>query len=263
MCNCTFASSTRRRRKLVSGARPAGRAALLRTGTRVVLAPRRWHPSSFAFYRLRDDRILQVICPTCQVEFVESEVVAATAGYFAWGCFRYFGCECRADHCGAAEQSAMCVLARDTAARSTVIVRESGRSSIPETLAMKWIGRGVLDPPHARGMTAVIGRERDRLFACYWNRQSATNTKNARHEAGHDQRDVIPGREANPESGDCCARFRVRARARPGMTMQTSIPIMIRLERAKIVRLARTPRHLPDADPRRGRYCPFFFVAMA
>jgi hypothetical protein len=28
-----------------------------------------------------------------------------------------------------------------------VIVRESGRSSIPETSAMKWIGRGVLDTP--------------------------------------------------------------------------------------------------------------------
>jgi len=40
---------------------------------------------------------------------------------------------------------------------------------------------------------------------------------NARREAGHDGRVVIPGREANPESGDCCARFRVRARARPGM----------------------------------------------
>ena len=31
---------------------------------------------------------------------------------------------------------------------------------------------------------------------------------------------VIPGRReaSNPESGDCCARFRVRANARPGMT---------------------------------------------
>ena len=39
------------------------------------------------------------------------------------------------------------------------IAHWSGRSSIPETPAMKWIGRGVLDPPHARRMTAVIGRE--------------------------------------------------------------------------------------------------------
>jgi len=45
--------------------------------------------------------------------------------------------------------------ARNDAAPTTVIVRESGRSSIPETPAMKWIDRGVLDPPHARGMTAV------------------------------------------------------------------------------------------------------------
>ena len=45
--------------------------------------------------------------------------------------------------------------ARNDAAPSTVIVRESGRSSIPGTPAKKWIGRGVLDPPHARGMTAV------------------------------------------------------------------------------------------------------------
>ena len=34
-----------------------------------------------------------------------------------------------------------------------VIVREGGRSSIPETAMIEPIGRGVLDPPPARGMT--------------------------------------------------------------------------------------------------------------
>jgi hypothetical protein len=49
-------------------------------------------------------------------------------------------------------------------AYSVVIVREGGRSSIPETSVMKSISRSVLDTPHARGMTvahspAVIVRE--------------------------------------------------------------------------------------------------------
>jgi hypothetical protein len=42
------------------------------------------------------------------------------------------------------------------ASRSTcaIIVRESGRSSIPEALVMEPGRRGVLVTPHARGMTA-------------------------------------------------------------------------------------------------------------
>ena len=48
----------------------------------------------------------------------------------------------------------MSEIARDGAAFSTVIVRESGRSSIPETSAAETIRRGVMDAPHARGMTA-------------------------------------------------------------------------------------------------------------
>ena len=36
---------------------------------------------------------------------------------------------------------------------SAVIVREGGRSSIPETPVMESRSRGVLDTPHARGMT--------------------------------------------------------------------------------------------------------------
>jgi hypothetical protein len=38
-----------------------------------------------------------------------------------------------------------------------VIVRECGRSSIPETPAIEPRGRGVLDTPHARGMTINVG----------------------------------------------------------------------------------------------------------
>ena len=39
----------------------------------------------------------------------------------------------------------MFVVARSGAALSAVIVRESGRSSIPEALVMEWMSRGVLD----------------------------------------------------------------------------------------------------------------------
>src|SRR5258708_40199605 len=38
----------------------------------------------------------------------------------------------------------------------TVIVREGGRSSIPETLVIETRSRGVLDPPHVRGMTTLV-----------------------------------------------------------------------------------------------------------
>ena len=43
---------------------------------------------------------------------------------------------------------------------STVIAREGGRSSIPEAALMKTMARGVLDTPHARGMTVLTS---DRL----------------------------------------------------------------------------------------------------
>jgi hypothetical protein len=55
-------------------------------------------------------------------------------------------------------------LCREIAASySVVIVREGGRSSIPETPLIEPISRSVLDTPHARGMTrlcnfAVIAR---------------------------------------------------------------------------------------------------------
>ena len=39
------------------------------------------------------------------------------------------------------------------ASHSTVIAREGGRSSIPETAVIESISRGVLDTPHARGTT--------------------------------------------------------------------------------------------------------------
>src|ERR671918_576966 len=40
-------------------------------------------------------------------------------------------------------------------AHSVVIVREGGRSSIPETSMTELIGRSLLDIPPSRGMTAV------------------------------------------------------------------------------------------------------------
>jgi hypothetical protein len=52
----------------------------------------------------------------------------------------------------------------------------TGRSSIPETSVMESISRGVLDPPHARGMTAVLGRR-------YWPSLPATNAKRLRKGA--------------------------------------------------------------------------------
>ena len=58
----------------------------------------------------------------------------------------------------AEKRTSMSVIARGDTAPSTVIVRESGRSSIPETPAKKWIGRSVLGPPHARGTTAMARR---------------------------------------------------------------------------------------------------------
>ncbi len=49
----------------------------------------------------------------------------------------------------------MSAMAPDDAAPPTVIVRLTGRSSIPETSVIESTSRGVLDAPHARGMTAV------------------------------------------------------------------------------------------------------------
>src|SRR5206468_4216087 len=42
----------------------------------------------------------------------------------------------------------------------------TGRPSIPETLMMEPIGPGVLDPPHARGMTVVCGAASSTVIAC-------------------------------------------------------------------------------------------------
>jgi hypothetical protein len=45
-----------------------------------------------AFDGLCDDEAVPLICPTRQV-FAQSASLPATACYFAWGCFRYFGGE--------------------------------------------------------------------------------------------------------------------------------------------------------------------------
>jgi hypothetical protein len=39
----------------------------------------------------RDVTFLPLICPTCQNVFAGSDLGIDHAGYFAWGCFRYFG----------------------------------------------------------------------------------------------------------------------------------------------------------------------------
>ena len=54
---------------------------------------RHW-AGSWAFYKLRDDGILPVICPTCQMSS-RDRACQRPPGYFAWGRFRYFGCESR------------------------------------------------------------------------------------------------------------------------------------------------------------------------
>ncbi len=46
-----------------------------------------------------------------------------------------------------------CMRRENAGAYLVVIVREGGRSSIPETPMIESIGRSVLDTPHARGMT--------------------------------------------------------------------------------------------------------------
>ena len=97
----------------------------------------------------------------------------------------------------AAEVKRMSAIAWDGAAFSTVIVRHrvspaaspmtgsSGRSSIPETSVVETIGRGVLDSPHARGMTAVREARSD------WrgrNVQSKTRASSGREIASLHQR---------------------------------------------------------------------------
>ena len=55
----------------------------------------RCRAGSWAFYEFRDDGIMQVICPTCQVNFVESEVIAS-AGLLCMGLFSIFWLGARA-----------------------------------------------------------------------------------------------------------------------------------------------------------------------
>ena len=50
--------------------------------------------SRAAFYKFRNNRIIQVICPTCQMSSRDCACLRPP-GYFAWGCFRYFSCEGR------------------------------------------------------------------------------------------------------------------------------------------------------------------------
>ena len=47
----------------------------------------------WAFDDLRDDELVPVICPTCQMFSKDRSSRPARRGYFAWGCFRYFSWE--------------------------------------------------------------------------------------------------------------------------------------------------------------------------
>src|SRR6267142_84031 len=44
-------------------------------------------------YKLCDDGMVPLICPTCQNVFAGKASMPATPCYFAWGCFRYFSWE--------------------------------------------------------------------------------------------------------------------------------------------------------------------------
>jgi hypothetical protein len=60
---------------------------------------------------------------------------------------------------GSCKQSSDAMRREIAASYSVVIVREGGRSSIPETAVIESISRGVLDTPPARGMTVNAWRE--------------------------------------------------------------------------------------------------------
>src|SRR3954451_10270617 len=70
------------------------------------------------------------------------------------GCSKHPVFPAPSDRRGQTKMQASDAMRREIAASySVVIAREGGRSSIPETVMIESIGRGVLDPPHARGMT--------------------------------------------------------------------------------------------------------------
>jgi hypothetical protein len=58
------------------------------------------------------------------------------------------------------------LIGHERATLTAVIVRESGRSSIPKTAVTESKGRGVLDTPLARGMTTVRGSSDEAIQTC-------------------------------------------------------------------------------------------------
>src|SRR4051812_26685098 len=160
-----------------------------------------------ASYTLRDDAIMQVICPTSQTVFAELRM-PATARLLCMGLFSIFRVRGRGGHAAglpgrnseAAERDRMSATAWDDAALSTVIVREGGRSSIPETSMKESRGHGVLDAPHPRGMTEVGGGVSDEASRYHWSE-------------GPDFRCAIAHRESRDSGFD--------AAHRPGMTAST------------------------------------------
>ena len=66
---------------------------LTRPGMRSLIAgaPKaRCRAEPWAFYKLREDGIVPVICPTCQIVLAPNARCQRPPCYFAWGCFRYF-----------------------------------------------------------------------------------------------------------------------------------------------------------------------------
>jgi hypothetical protein len=78
---------------------------------------------------------------------------------------------------------------RSRASLSVVIVREGGRSSIPEASVIEPRSRGVLDTPHARG-TTVCGWGRSHPRHC-----EPTGRANARPMTGSAKQSISPRKE--------------------------------------------------------------------
>jgi hypothetical protein len=79
----------------------------------------------------------------------------------------------------------------------------TGRSSIPETSVIEPRGRGVLDTPHARGMT-VVSEVGHRILTSLRGATASTVAQRAKAEATKQSRLVIRGRceASDPESRD-------------------------------------------------------------
>src|ERR1700675_4856610 len=95
-----------------------------------------------------------LVCASCRIYCTRDRGCSAHPVFPAPSDFHWarFLAKLRADHAARTQthiqlsSSALCAIAH-----------WGGRPSIPETLVMESNGRGVLDTPHARGMTGVWG----------------------------------------------------------------------------------------------------------